>query len=184
MFRYIKSFLLLMMLTAFAFSATHYNEAVTVTIVPGGVIYSGTIDMTGDSTGTYYTKAFDVTIQDRTNLAWINVICSNVAGTEDVNGFLFYSNAENPTVANGVIGPTDGDLDAIGTTAKIDTASIQAGSPRFRGSRWCSVKIIGQSGNPLTTFSWWIFVPCSGSVDLYKFLTANKNRLVASMPAS
>lgn len=185
-----KSFLLLLLIVLFlsvpVFSATHYNSTVNKLILPSGVLYYGEIDMTADTTGTWYTQAFDVSFQDRSQYIYLAHVCTDISGeTEDVNVFTFYSLAPVPTVANGIVGATDDDKDQLQTTLEIDTLTVEDGtaakSTLFKGTRWCSIKIIGQTGNPHTTYKWWVFVPFAQNVD-YRHI--DRNQIVTNMNAS
>lgn len=176
-------FLVVLLCVVPVFAGTTYNQTVSYTIVPGGVIYHGTIDMTDDTTGVFYTQAFLISFQDRTNYAYLDIVCSDISGeTEDVNAWLFYSNDEVPTVANGFVGATDKDLDAISTTLVADTATIQEGDPKFKSAMWCSLKIDGQTGNPHTTVTCHLFVPIKE--EYWNILQSWRNRLVTNLPAS
>ncbi|MBC8458851.1 MAG: hypothetical protein H8D67_12730 [Deltaproteobacteria bacterium] len=140
-----------------AFSGDTYEQTVNREIFPTGVMYWGTVDMTSDSVGNFYTDAMFVG-NCNTNNAFIWAYCSE-AGTEDVNVFAQYAQMPDGTYvlaaeASGKI------IDALGTTATQDTITVTAGvsCKVYPTARWLSLKFDGQTGNPLTTVTWYVFL--------------------------
>lgn len=136
-----------------AILGTTYNQAVSVSEGQTSVSYYGTVDMTADTTGTWYTQ--DMYIADMNeSAAYIRAVASNVAGTEDVNVTVEFSNDR-------ITWDTVGDvIDNLSTTVKYDTLSTVAGVAlaQFKTNRWMRIKFVGQTGNPATTISWYAFL--------------------------
>lgn len=112
--------------------------------------YYGDVDMSSDATGTHFTQAFLI---GNANLVDGKIyIVASEAGTEDVDVFLEYSDDRK----NWSAGTTDSDLNAVGTTAVVDTIGMAAGVDQwlFHNSKWARFKMVGQAGNGQTTVSW------------------------------
>ena len=113
----------LVLVGAFAVQAgTTYVQIVDPINRIGKLAYSGTVTFTDTVIGaTYYTQAFYIGAVNYSD-ALARFICSEV-GTEDINVFVEYSVDGLAWVA----GTTDTDLDAVGTTAVLDTIGIVQG---------------------------------------------------------
>lgn len=149
---------LLLMFQTLLFAGDTYEQAVSRKVFASGVLYYGTVDMTADSIGNFYTNAMFVG-NCNTNNAHIWAVCSNVSGTEDVNVFAQYSQLPDGTYidaaqASGKI------IDALSTTTVTDTINVTVGvaCTVYPTARWLSLKFDGQTANPLTTVSWYVFL--------------------------
>src|SRR3989304_2771869 len=155
---------LLIMLSSPVFAGTTYDKDVSAVERPGKLFYYGTVTFTDSASGAiYYTQAFYI---GATNVSYAmgRFVCSE-AGTEDVNLFVEYSmDAEN-----WVAGTTDADLDAVGTTAKIDTIGIVESSVQLLYRTWLFMRykfVAGQNMNA-ATLSWGTaFIKPAGIEDL------------------
>lgn len=130
----------------FALAGTHYDQTVNKLEGEDWALYWGVIDFSDDSTGTYYTQAFAVE-ELNGEAGGLQAYCTNVAGTEDVNVALLYSN----TMSIWATSTTD-ILDQVQTTTKIDSVGDD---PNFYKVRYAQVSVIGQSGNPAATDCYW-----------------------------
>ena len=117
-----KLFLIVVLVLVGAFAAqatTNYNETVSPINRIGKLAYHGAVTMTTakglTTSDIYYTQAAYVGAVNASD-ALARFVCSEV-GTEDVNVFIEYS----LDAATWVAGTTDLDLDAVGTTAVLDT---------------------------------------------------------------
>ena len=144
----------LVLLVSFSISfgvETNYNEAVSPSFQPGKIIYQGTVTFADSGSGDiYYTQAMlvaPVTYSD----ALARFICSEV-GTEDVNVIYEYS-FDNVTY---FAGTTPADLDALGTTAVIDTIGTEAGTGQIkhRTAVWMRIKFVAGQAIGSTTVTW------------------------------
>lgn len=143
--------LLIVLLVPLVFSASYYNETVSKLDVPGKVVYYGTTTFADSASGTiYYTQAFFIAPYTAA-YAYGYFVCSE-AGTEDVNVFLEYSNDRTTWYA----GTTNSALDAVGTTAKMDTLNIIAGAEDepYRTFVWARLKFVAGGAINSTTISW------------------------------
>lgn len=97
-------------------AGTTYVQIVNPINRIGKLGYSGTVTFTDTVVGaTYYTQAFYIGAVNYSD-ALARFVCSEV-GVEDINVFVEYSVDGLAWVA----GTTDNDLDAVGTTAVLDT---------------------------------------------------------------
>jgi len=140
-----------------------YNQAVATASAADEdkpfITYQGDQEFAADSTGNFYTKAFEIanSNQDGTE---IQVWCKNVAGTEDVNVFIQYSNDN----ASASFVPAD-TIDQVQTTVKFNivggvrdsTGALVQSSVinRFHNMRYMRLVFDGQSGNPAATILYW-----------------------------
>lgn len=148
---------------------TTYNEIVVPSFQPGKIIYQGTVTLSDTTVGgMYYTQAMliaPVTYSD----ALARFICSEV-GVEDINVFIEYS-YDNVTYYAGI---TPADLDAVGTTAVIDTIGTEeaAAQIKHRTAVWMRFQfVVGQAMDPTSILTWAaMFILPAGVVeeDLYK----------------
>lgn len=170
----IFSFLIVMMLVAsslFAVADT-YDNTVYVRETSTLLIYYGTVTFTtSDSISNHYTQFFEISDCNQYP-AYIWATCTNVAGTEDVNILPHYSvNTDTSIVSSLNSGIAIDQLTA--TTMQADTMTVHTGvyETRFAGSRFCRLNLDGQTGNPVTTVSWWVILrkthpdkPCSKQI--------------------
>jgi len=159
--------MVLVMLFAFiipVYAGDTYEQTVRRRVFSTGVLFYGTVDMTADSVGSWYTNSMFIG-NCNTNNAMIWAICSNVTGTEDVNVFAQYSQEYDGTwvLADSASGKI---IDALGTTTKRDTINVIDGvnDSTYPAARWLSLKFIGQTSNPLTTVSWYVFLKFDSSI--------------------
>ena len=129
-----------------------YNQTVSFKIGESYVMYYGTVDMTDDTVGNFYTQACFLHELNHNN-AFIYAVCSE-AGTEDVNVTAEYSMDRTTWLAGTAI---DG-LDQLGTTSLVDTINVVTGAQQnaYYVGRWIRLKFDGQTGNGDTTVSWWM----------------------------
>lgn len=106
------------------------------------ILYYGTIAFSSDSTANHFTKAMDIS-ECNNEIGGLQVVCSNVTGTEDVNVTLQYSNYLSyfhPSVTDSI--------DNVAIAAKIDSVGAD---PNFYKTRYMRLKADGQAGNPAAT---------------------------------
>jgi len=123
-------------------AANSSNNAVSFFEGEDFILYYGTLAFSSDSTANHFTKAMDIS-ECNNEIGGLQVVCSNVAGTEDVNVTLQYSNYLSyfhPSVIDSI--------DNVNTTAKIDSVGDD---PNFFKTRYMRLKADGQSGNPAAT---------------------------------
>lgn len=147
--------LLLLALPALIFGQDTYDY--TVNFEPGidYIRYYGTVDMSSDATGNHYTQAFLIGNANAVD-GGVKVICSDVTGVEDVNGFIEYSD----DLKNWKVGATDTNLDSISIVLKATLIGKVGANDEtlFHTSKWARLKLDGQTGNPGTTVTWSVFV--------------------------
>lgn len=138
-----------------------YDETVKRRETKTRVIYYGTVVFgASDLEDNHFTQFFQI---DDCNASGkdglyptIGAVCSNVAGTEDVNVIAHYSmNMDTSIVSSlnsGVV------IDQVVTTMLIDTLNYHTGAADayFQGARFMRLNFDGQSSNPATTLSWWV----------------------------
>ncbi len=151
-------FVLILFVSMPVFAGDTYEQAVSMKILPTGVVYSGTVDMTADSIGNFYTNAMYIGCCNSNN-AMIQAVCSNVTGTEDVNVFAQYAQTPDGTYvlaseASGSI------IDALSTTTINDTINVTTavGCKVYPTNLWLSLKFDGQASSGLTTITWYVFL--------------------------
>lgn len=136
-----------------AILGTTYNQTVNISEGETTVSYYGTVDMSADTTGTWYTQ--DMYIGDMNeSAAYIRAVASDVTGTEDVNVTVEFSNDR-------LTWDTVGDvIDNLNTSVVYDTLSTVAGTAlaQYKANRWMRIKFVGQTGNPSTTLTWYAFL--------------------------
>ena len=106
-----------------------------------------------------YTQAFFI---GEANLEYGGISCygTNIAGTEDVNPILEYSQEKDGVNASFGGAITYADLDQVVTTLKTDTLGIElAVDDGFKRSLWARIKFDGQTGNPHSlSMNWYVFL--------------------------
>lgn len=135
--------------------ADTYDNSVKVRETATSIIYYGTIQFTtGDSISNHFTQFFQIDDCNQSD-AYIWAVCSNVAGTEDVNVIAHYSANTDTSILSSL--NSGNILDQVQTTMKCDTLNVYAGAhdTYFSGARWCRLNFDGQTGNPVTLVSWW-----------------------------
>lgn len=155
--KYMKVMIVLMVLLwcAGAFAGDLYNTDVKVEMGKSYVIYYGTVDTV--NTDNSYTQWMNISGMNH-DASYIWAVCSNVAGTEDVNVLVEYSMDRTNAVATTLNSGALDDMDQLSTTTKYDTISTIGGAacPVYKAKpKWFRVKFDGQSGNGATTISWW-----------------------------
>ena len=148
-------FLVIIIMALLSFSvlmaATHYDEDVTVVDRTGILIYKGTVTFADSASGAiYYTQAMLIGAVNATD-GYARYICSE-KGTEDVNVFYEYS----MDGTNWYVGTTDANVDAVGTTAVLDTIGIVAGTNEFKfhSAAWYRIKFVAGQAIGSTTVTW------------------------------
>jgi len=119
------------------------------------VRYLGQVSLASDSVGNHYTEAFYIGDSNQ-NTAYTSLVCSNVAGTEDVNVYLECSQDRlNWVTISGVL------KDQLTTTQVYDTLNVIMGVNRleYKSSVWARLKFDGQTNNPSTTVTWSAYLP-------------------------
>lgn len=148
----VMTILILLLAFDLSFAAeSNYDETVVIANREGVTIYSGTTTFADSGSGdAYYTQAMYIGGQNTTD-AKGRFICSE-AGTEDVNVLTEYS-FDGETFFDG---ETCADLDALGTTAVIDTIGTEAGavSLNFDVAPWMRFKFVAGQAINSTTVSW------------------------------
>lgn len=150
------SLFLIILIALFAFAQQSFAVLADVANKSVGIIegdtyivyYGSTTFSATDSTSNLTTRAMYVGDSNE-SYGTIRVWCTNGTGTEDVNGFLLYSNYTLDLTY--FTGNTDAGLDQIQTTAKFDSVGcIKSGANDLflNGARWMVFKMDGQSGNP------------------------------------
>lgn len=138
-----------------------YDTKVTRRETRTRVIYSGTVVFgASDLEDNHFTQFFQI---DDCNASGkdglyptIGAVCSNVAGTEDVDVVAHYSmNMDTSIVSSlnsGVV------LTQVITTMQMDTLNYHTGAADayFQGARFMRLNFDGQTSNPATTLSWWV----------------------------
>lgn len=112
-----------------------------------------------DSTGNYYSEPINLAGLNVSD-GYIQVLHTNVTGTEDIDVTLQYSFTKS-NFGTWTTGTADANLTQLtGGTAVYDTLGIADGADQilFHSSVWLRVKYDGQSGNPsatqVTTYLW------------------------------
>lgn len=135
--------LILVLLVSFSYATTYSNKTVSKEEWPGKIRYYGTVTCADTASGAiYYTQWFYIGASNYT-YGWGDFQINEV-GTEDVNVFIEYSG----DFANGKVGATDSDLDALGTTQKFDTLGIAQGTvDPYNRYLWARLKFVLGSTN-------------------------------------
>jgi hypothetical protein len=155
--KYILFALILVLVPCLLFAGDTYNQTVSVKVGESYVMYYGTVDMSDDSTGNFYTQAMFLHDLNLGN-GYLWAVCSNPnTGTEDVNVTCQYSMDRTTWLSDTAL---DG-FDALGTTSVCDTVNVITGtnSTKFRTGRWIRILFDGQTGNTECTVSWWLILP-------------------------
>lgn len=136
------------------FAADTTNVAVNKEESPYHVMYYGPATMASDGgTDNCTTQWMRIDFLDlATNPGTIQIWTGDLVGTEDVNGYIEFSNSD--TSSRFIALNTDPDLDAIATTVKIDTVVVALGK-RCYGAKYMRLKFDGQTGNPHSTVVHW-----------------------------
>lgn len=177
MFKRVFAFLMILVLcmAPFVFSGDTYDQTVYSIDLGKTIIFYGTVDMSSDTVGNFYTQAIDIT-DINADHCYVTAVCSE-GGTEDVNALVQYSQDKttwlNETKNSAAI---DG-LDAIGTTTKVDTVDVLVGasSTCYKSFRYMCLKFDGQTGNPDITVTWYLVFQKRN--DLGKVEGKAKNRI-------
>ena len=160
---FVSIVLVLLMVFSSLQAATNYNETASKAEHYGALVYSGTVTFTDSSNGDiYYTQKMKVSASNSAD-GYGRFICSE-AGTEDVNVFIEYS-FDGITW---ITGTTDADLDAVGTTAVVDTLGIVQGVNQilYHMSPYMRFKfVVGQNMNS-TTLTWNYWMSKNSGVEL------------------
>ena len=147
--------IIFLMLTFSLQAATNYNETVSPANHNGAQVYSGTVTFLDSANGDiYYTQKMKMGATNAVD-GYGRFICSE-AGTEDVNVFIEYSFDGTTWIT----GTTDADLDAVGTTAVVDTFGIVQGVNQilYHMSPYVRFKfVVGQDmGSTTLTWNFWM----------------------------
>lgn len=150
--------LLLLALVFAPVEAQTYNIATSVKEGATYARYTGSIDMatvTGDSIASHYTQPFFIGNSNQ-GIGIVTVTVPNVAGTEDINLFVEYSNdltnwksISTAVKDNLLAGVT---YDTLSTVASISLIE-------FKSSIWARLHFDGQTGNPRNTLTWEAYLP-------------------------
>lgn len=144
-----------MLIAATLASAQTYNTPVTTVEGATYVRYTGSVDMTTDSTGSHYTQAMSIADANSGSGA-VQLRLPNVTGTEDVNVFVEFSyDLLNWSAISTAV--TDG----LSTTVVYDSLHSVGGADlfEFESSVWMRLHFDGQSGNPSNTLYWNVYLP-------------------------
>ena len=147
-------FLLGQMFTVQA-AETNYNEVVNKAEHHGGLVYYGTVTFADSGNGdAYYTQKMKISASNYAD-GYARFICSEV-GTEDVNIYTEISHDGTTWIAL----DTDADLDAVGTTAVVDTIGLEQGTDQllYHASPYLRFKMeAGQAMNStIVTWNYWM----------------------------
>lgn len=138
------------------FAADTTNTAVNIEETEYFVMYYGTATFgVAGGTDDVTTQWMKVDFIDWINsLGTLQVWATDIAGTEDYNGFIEFSNT---TVgANFFYLATDTDLDALAITVKWDTVGV-AMAKKIYGVKYMRLRFDGQTGNPNSlVVNWYI----------------------------
>jgi len=136
------------------------------------VLYYGTATFgAAGGTDNCYTQLMRIDFLDLTTYpATIQIWCTDVTGTEDVNGFIQFSNTVYDSTFKEL--GTDTGLDQIQTTVKFDTVGVCLGVKCY-GAVYMRLKLDGQAGNPNST-------PVNWSILFYKPERYAKTRLAST----
>ena len=150
----LKIFLMAFLLLAFilpVFAGTTYDKAVSIKDPDGKLVYYGSWVVTDSVSGaTYYTQGFYIGATN-SSYAMARFIMAAGAGNEDVNVFVEYSY----DATNWIAGTTDTGLDAVGTTAVIDTIGIRD-LLLYKSALFMRFKFVngGTIGSNIKTWTW------------------------------
>ena len=75
----------------------------------------------------------------------LQIWCTDITGTEDINGYIQFSNSTTGTTFKELA--TDAGLDAISTTVLWDTVGVSMGIKTF-GATYMRLKLDGQTSSP------------------------------------
>jgi len=142
--------ILLLMLPLFA-AETNYDETAVGVDYAGVLLYKGTITFSDSGSGdAYYTQGMYTGGSNVAN-GLLYAICSEV-GTEDVNVLTEYSFDGETWIT----GETMANLDALGTTAVVDTVGVEAGtvSALFDVAPYTRLKFVAGQAINATTVTW------------------------------
>jgi len=140
------------------FAADTTNVVVNYLESDYSILYYGPAKM-GKAGGTdnSITQYMNIEGLDFTNgLGHIQIWATDITGTEDYNGYIEFSNSTTGTTFQSLA--TDGDLDQMTTTVKLDTVGYANGI-KTHGAKYMRLKFDGQTGNPHSlVINWYIYL--------------------------
>jgi len=141
--------LVALMLVSFtsAFAADTSNVAVSFNETNYSVMYYGVATMgVAGGTDNCTTQWMRTDFIDFTNnLGTLQIWCTDITGTEDINGYIQFSNSTTGTTFKELA--TDAGLDAISTTVLWDTVGVATGIKTY-GATYMRLKLDGQTSSP------------------------------------
>ena len=145
-------FISLLLVFSLSFAGTTPDQTVESSDKrPGILYYYGTVTFVDSISGAiYYTQCMYIgSVKEA--YGYIHAVCSEV-GTEDVNIFVEYSNDRTTWV----VGTTDPNLDAVGTTEKQDTIGIVNGAAelKYKTYNWMRYKFVTGQAIDHTILTW------------------------------
>ena len=151
------AFLFFMVMALLLFGGDTYNQTVVVWEDDQTVVFSGSVDVSTDTTGNFYTRA--MLISDcRYYDAHIVAYTSDIAGeTEDVDVFVQYSmDRTNWFLSQNASGKVIDQL-TYGTL-QADTVNVVADAQDrvYKSMPYMRVKFDGQTGNPHCIIYWFV----------------------------
>lgn len=141
--------LIVLLLIVPSFGADNYSDyntnVVNIDESYASIRYYGSIDISSDQTGNFYTQPFKIADCNE-NYGYLYIVVENDGSAEDVNVFVEVCDKPNGTW---VTLTTDSDLDALANTAVADTLGIAQGADALKCKTfgWARLKLDGQSGN-------------------------------------
>ncbi|MCP4371634.1 MAG: hypothetical protein GY797_26460, partial [Deltaproteobacteria bacterium] len=132
--------ILVMLLSINLTAGTTYDQTVVKVEYPGVLAYSGSITFVDSASGgIYYTQAMFIGNVNSAAYGWGFYDCSEV-GTEDVNVIYEFSNDRTVWTT----GQTAADLDALGTTAVLDSIGYEAGATvdDYKAFNWYRIQFV------------------------------------------
>lgn len=150
---------LMLVLSSQLFAADTTNCVVNKVETDYFLMYYGPARMgVAGGTDNSTTQWMDISMLDFTNfIGGLQVWCTDITGTEDINGYIQFSNSTTGTTFKELA--TDAGLDAISTTVLFDTVGVATGKKCF-GAKYMRLKFDGQTSSPHQVYvNWYILCP-------------------------
>ena len=150
------SLVVMLLLVGSLYAGNTYEQAVKSQEYGGYVVFSGTVDMTADSIGNFYTNWIDIgNLKGDYGILLVRCSSPNTA-VEDVNVYAQFS--PTTTTADAMAAFAITGLDQVVNTTLGDTIGVQVGVKKVDWNyRYVSFYFDGQTGNGKCVVSWWFY---------------------------
>lgn len=156
----------------FVFAADTSNVVVTPLETNYSVMYYGVATMGvagGEDNCTTQWMRCDF-IDFTNNPGTLQIWCTDITGTENINGYIQFSNSTTATTFKELA--TDGGLDAIATTVLWDTVGVAMGVKTY-GATYMRLKLDGQTSSPHSVEVNWYMLFAKPPTHYGKYKIAN-----------